>query len=335
MLIAPKPRAADSRPPAVAPIRRDDTLAPDTGTPLLSPDHIDDTFHGLVLGVNSMLERRPNGFESRVLRELDRLLAADVSHSDLVPRLPSVIPRIMTTLRDEDSSAAQLATELGRDAVLVSEVIRISNSAFYRVSSEIASLERAVVTLGRTGIRQLVANAAFRPLLNLNTGHFTKVAGTLLWDHSEKAAILCDCMAKYEKIDRFHAYLMAIVQNVGLTVALQILDRLFDGSEAPHTHAFRDQLIRKSRRLTILIARQWDFPPEVVNALESQSDNAAIAQLPLPGAILCAGDRLAKLHMLADRGRIGADTPSVIDLPHPRLSRHYESCYRLLSIDTE
>jgi HD-like signal output (HDOD) protein len=294
----------------------------------VSDKAIDATFYGLILGVQSPIDSKLNGFEKKVLRELGQLLTSDISHSSLVPRLPAVIPRVMGTLRDQSSSTADLATQLGRDAVLVNEVIRLANSPYYRVGKKIGSLERAVFVLGRVGVRQLIANAAFKPLINLNSGHFTKLSGTILWDQSEKTAIACDCMAKREKSDRFNAYLMAIVQNVGFTVALQILDRNFDGSQAPSSELFQERLIKRSRELSLLIAKEWGFPAAVLQALESQID---ARQPPLLGSILYTGDKLSKVHILSARGRFNGDIERVVNRLPERFADSCRVCYRALA----
>jgi HD-like signal output (HDOD) protein len=301
------------------------------GRASVAPTDIDANFYGLVLGVQSTLDCELNNFEKGVLRELDQLLNSDVSHSTLVPRLPAVIPRVMSTLRDRDSSAADLAAQLGRDAVLVSEVVRLSNSPYYRTGQKVTSLERAVFTLGRVGVRQLVANAAFKPLINLNAGYFTRLSGTTLWEHSEKTAIACDWMAKRERVDRFDAYLMAIVQNVGLTVAMQILDRKFDGSLAPRSELFREQLIRKSRILSVMIARQWEFSRPVLDALENLVDAEDAQHLSQLESILFLSDKLAKLHILSAQGRFTGDVQQVIRASHSHLSSYCEACYERLS----
>jgi len=271
----------------------------------ISSKEIDTAFYGLILGVQSPIDSALNVFEKSVLRGLDQLLSSDVSRSSLVPRLPAVIPRVMGALRDSSSSSADLATEIGRDAVLVSEVIRLANSPYYQVGQKIDSLERAVFVLGQAGVRRLVTNAAFKPLINLNAGHFTRLSGTVLWDQSEKTAVACDFIARRQKTDRFNAYLMGIVQNVGFTVALQILDGNFDGSQAPRSGLFHDRLIKRARRLSWVIAREWQFPASVLQALESQVD--ARHRQPA-GDMLYAGDRLSKLHILSARGRFEGES---------------------------
>ena len=294
----------------------------------ITPREIDTTFYGLILGVQSPIDSALNGFEKKVLRELDQLLASDVSHSSLVPRLPAVIPRVMSTLRDQSSSAADLAAQLGRDAVLVSEVIRLANSPRYSVGKKITSLERAVFILGQVGVRQLVAHAAFRPLLNLNAGHFTRLAGTMLWDQSEKTAVISDCLARQERTDRFNAYLTAIVQNVGFTVALQILDQNFDGSQAPRSGLFHERLISRSRKLSWVIAREWGFGEMVLDALESQVEDRA---MQMPGNILYVADKLSKIVILSGRERFRGDLEQVVGILQGRLTRPCNACLKTLS----
>jgi hypothetical protein len=122
---------------------------PNNGPISISPKVIDAAFYGLILGVQSPIDSDLNYFEKSVLRQLDQLLASDISRSSLVPRLPAVIPQVMGTLRDPSSSSADLASQIGRDAVLVSEVIRLANSPYYRIAQKITTLERAVFALGR------------------------------------------------------------------------------------------------------------------------------------------------------------------------------------------
>ena len=303
-------------------------VKPDPRPAGVSTIEIDTAFYGLILGVQSPIDSDLNDFEKRVLRELDQLLTSDISHSSLVPRLPAVIPRVMGTLRDQSSSSADLASQLGRDAVLVSEVIRLSNSPYYRVGQKVTSLERAVFVLGQAGVRQLVVNAAFKPLINLNSGHFTKLSGTTLWDQSEKTAIVCDCLARQVKTDRFNAYLMAIVQNVGFTVALQILDRNFDGSQAPHSQLFHERLINRSRELSWVIAKQWEFPATVLDALESQMDTE---QMQKSGRLLFTGDQLSKIHILSTHGRFKGEADRVANRLQRRLAYSCKGCYDVLS----
>lgn len=294
-------------------------------------EELDTVFYGYILGVQSAMDCKLNDFEKRALHELSQLLKEDISHSSLVPRLPSIIPRIMNTLRNDTSSTANLAAEIGRDPVLVGEVIRLANSPYYRVSQETASLESAIFRLGRDGVRQLVANAAFKPLLDQKSGHFTSLSGTALWQQSEKTAIACDYMAKQDKVDRFHAYLSGIVQNVGVIVALSVLDATFNGNDAPRSEYFRKQFTNRSRELSCIIANQWGFPEPVVSALEAQAHSGSTEKMSALENMLYMGDKLAKMHVLSALGRWERDIDQIVCRKKPGLTYDCIACYAALS----
>jgi HD-like signal output (HDOD) protein len=294
-------------------------------------EELDTAFYGYLLGVHSALDCELNSFEQEALRKLRQLLKEDTSHSGLVPRLPAIIPRVMNSLRSDKSSTASLAAEIGRDPVLVGEVIRLSNSAYYRVSQETTSLERAIFRLGRDGVRQLVANAALRPLLNQKSGHFTSLSGTVLWQQSEKTAIACDYLAKQGKADRFHAYLAGIVQNVGFSVALSVLDSTFTGKDAPRSEYFREQFITASRTISSLIAKQWEFPKPVVRALEAQVRSAKVEQTQALDNILYMADKLAKMRVLSGLGLWESGIDPIVCQMKSGLTYDCTACYAALA----
>jgi HD-like signal output (HDOD) protein len=263
--------------------------APPAGRHSLSQPDIDASFYGLTLGVQSALDSRLNRFEESVVREFDHVLTSDISHNRLVPRIPKVVPRLMHSLRDPAVSIQDLSRIIGEDAVVISEVLRLANSPFYRTNQPVDSLETAVVLLGQQGVRQLIASVMLKPLINVSSGHFTTIGCKILWEQTQKAALACDCIARDLGEDRSSAFLAGIVQNVGFTVALTVLDRYFDGSDAPRSAGFRDTLVRKARTLSALIAKQWDFPLSVYAAIHAQRDNSRMQQCDVLASILYTG----------------------------------------------
>ena len=302
--------------------------------PLATEDgDIELAFSGCILGASSVTEHGPNAFERRALRELERLTASRDDLAGQVPRLPAIIPRVMQALRDDDSSAAGLAREIGRDSVLIGEVIRLANSPFYRTGKQVDSLEGAIVRVGRTGIRQLVSRAVFKPLLNLESGHFTRLSSPALWEQAKKTAVAADCLAKREGGDRFHAYLAGIVHNVGFSVAMTTLDRIWDGTNVPRSPEFRSRLSRHARQLTTRITRGWDFPESVVTAMASYAGIDGDKQRGSGLAnILYAADKLAKIHTLSSRGLLGGEERRRIQCRlQGRLTDSCAACYESLA----
>src|ERR1700760_4464473 len=73
------------------------------------------------------------------------------------PRRPSLLPQLMRAINDEDVSRRELSALIARDPALVGSLLKMANSAFYRVTSrQIETIERAGVLLGSEGLRSLM-----------------------------------------------------------------------------------------------------------------------------------------------------------------------------------
>jgi HD-like signal output (HDOD) protein len=262
--------------------------------------------------------------DTLVLDELARLLRAPEDAAALVPRVPAVIPQLLRSLRDDASSATALARQLAQDAVLVAEVIREVNSPYYQPSSPVRSLEGALLLLGQNGLRMLLARVAFRPIISQQAGRLARLVAPQLWSQSEQCALAASLLAPRHGADPFEAYLAGLMHNIGLVVALRVIDQLLPAGALPDHDAFGTRLVRDARRLSASIAAQWELPPAIGHAIaaisyadaDSHSDPGALA------AVLGEADGLAKLHMLAGGGQPGF-VRAVLALP-PELRPVYD-----------
>ncbi len=244
--------------------------------------------------------------ETELLDALDRLSKSELAGANLMPRVPAVIPHLLKSLRDENVSALQLSSEIAHDVVLVAEVIRQANSSYYRQAEPIAGLENAVMVLGQNGLRMVIARVAFRPIVNMQSGRFTRVAAPHIWAQSEKCAIACRSLAQEQGMDPFEALLAGLMQNVGLIVAFRLVDQVYRGTSLPNSADFCTAFAACARTLSCRIARQWDFPGNVINAIEEQglapgADKSAL------GDLLFVADQLGKMRILVNHERLQED----------------------------
>ncbi len=248
-------------------------------------------------GVNAGRE-----LEERVLAEVRTLVDDPESASGLVPRVPELVTQLLGALSDENISTGALSAEVGRDLVLVAEVIREANSAYYRPAKPIETLEGAVTMLGLNGLRMLLARIAMRPLIRVKVQGVARQVAPSVWRHSERCAFAASVMAPGLSASVFESYLAGLMQNVGLQVAFQVADRVCEG-KVPGSGSFGVELFAASRQLSAVIARHWDFPAEVVEAIAwaGDPDGPQLAQA------LTQGDRIAKLRLLLDAEVIGPE----------------------------
>lgn len=251
----------------------------------------------------------PAEVENRILDLVRRLARQPGEAAGLVPRVPEAIPRILSSLNDEDASVAELSRQVAQDVVLVAEVIREANSAYYRPISPVKNVEAAIMMLGQNGLRMLLARIAFRPLIQMQPDGFARQAAPQLWQQSVGCALAASLMAPGLSTSVFESYLAGLMQNVGLVVALRLADRVCQNGKVPGSSAFGLALFADSRQLSAAIARHWAFPDAVADAIGSVG---TLDAGPLTEA-LALGDRIAKLRVLIDSRVIEEDDSLVTD----------------------
>jgi HD-like signal output (HDOD) protein len=250
----------------------------------------------------------PADIETRILDQVRALARDPASAAELVPRVPEVIPQLLRSLQDEASNA-DLARQVAQDVVLVAEVIREANSAYYRPMSPVKTVEAALMMLGQNGLRMLLARIAFRPIIKLQTTGFTRLAAPLVWNQSEKCALAASLMAPGLTAGAFEAYLAGLMQNLGVVVGFRLADRVCEDGKVPGSSEFGLQLLAEGRNLSAAIAKHWDFPQPVADAIAhaGDPDGENLAQA------LALGDRISKLRLLIDANVVDEDDDFVTE----------------------
>ncbi|MFC0250750.1 HDOD domain-containing protein [Massilia consociata] len=242
-----------------------------------------------------------------ILEQVRQLAQNPGVAAELVPRVPELIPKLLRSLRDENVTSAELAGQVAEDVVLVAEVLREANSAYYRPMTPIKTLDAAIMLLGQNGLRMLLARVAFRPVIRMHEAGFARRVAPLLWNHSERCAVAASLMAPGLTADIFESCLAGLMQDVGLIVAFRLADRICQNGKVPDSSAFGLDLMAHSRQLSAAIAAYWDFPENVSDAIAQAGnpDGSALAQA------LAQGDHIAKLRLLIDAGVLPEDDPLV------------------------
>jgi HD-like signal output (HDOD) protein len=277
---------------AAQPEQRD---APGAADP---PDaDLDRRFTAFLLGAGQLRAGRAEAAERRAIQHIGQLVQEGRA-STLVPRLPVELPRLISLVRRDDVSPRELTERLARDPTLVGEVVRLANSPRYRTGRDIADLQGAVIALGQRGLVQLVVSAAMRPIYDARQGRFSRVAGTRLWNVAERCSHACSYLCS-DAANRFHGYLAGMVANIGLIGALRVLDADYTEPQPPSTGDFHDALGRAAAALSEQVARQWEFPAAVCQAVRRRTAQPEGADDEGLAGTLRAADRASKRHVLA------------------------------------
>lgn len=77
-----------------------------------------------------------------------------------VPSLPHIITNVLKLVRNEKSSATQLAKIIKYDLGLTSKILKLVNSSFYGFPKEISSIQHGITILGFNTIKGLVISSS-------------------------------------------------------------------------------------------------------------------------------------------------------------------------------
>lgn len=263
---------------------------------------VDNLFFPWLLDMREAVAVDMSEAENRLLRALKREADTDKpATADLVPRIPSVIPLLLRSLRDNNVSNSQLAEQVAHDAVLVAAVLKQVNSSYFRRSSSVKTIEEAIAVIGQNGLRMLIASVAFKPLFNAGLGHYTVLGAPRVWELSDPCAIACRYFAKHMHADGFEAFLAGLLQNVGVIVALRVIDQA--GGAAPgelRSLAFQASFAHYTRRLARLVGKHWEFPEQAIAAVDRTPG------MPASGLaeVVRLADRVSKIRVLVNHGAL-------------------------------
>lgn len=326
---ATAPAPAEPMAPATAAAPPPETRAdPDLATSIPSFDQKDAInsayFHWLFASYGQE-ELDTNQAEERVLATLLKM-SRQQGTADMMRRMPGLIPQVLQSLRSERFSGAEIARKISSDVVLVAAVTRLANHAIHYSGQAITSVEHAIMVIGQEGLRQLVTTVAFRPIINLNSGYYTKLLAPRIWEQSERCAVAARMLAPAEGVEPFDAFLTGLVQNAGLLATLRVMDQIGGDSRALGSTLFCARLQGAARHIAAGVAQEWAFPPSVAAAISEQelmSRGAAISPL---GRVLSRADYLSKTRIMAEQGQIAEDDPGLFD----GLPPDTQSCYAAL-----
>jgi len=257
-------------------------------------------------------ESAANTSASHVLLR-DLAAAAQAPRESLIPRVPSLVPQLLHSLRDPHKSVAALSRQVAQDPVLVAAVLRRANSPYYRAGKHIESLEQALLVIGHDSLRHVVAAVAFRPIINVQSGAFTQRAAPIVWDQSERCGVACHVLALAAGTSPFEAFLGALLYNVGTIVVLRELDHLPRGAATLGIAAFCAGFVTLAREVACTIGRRWKFPVNVIAALPQRAPGEGGAGTTALADVLRAGDRVSKLRLLVEAGQVARDASLDLD----------------------
>ena len=209
---------------------------------------------------------RVQALRSAVVPVLDGALA-----ERWFPRRPLLMPRLLAATRDPTAAATRLADIISQDPVLAGNVLRLANSAWYRITQDpVETLQRAVIVCGTDGLQSLAALALMQPVFRGESGAFARLPA-LLWERTTRARRWRRrCMRSVSAAgERQSAQLLVLLRALGPLVVFRIVDERYRTQPGvPRDAASCATLLAElGGRAVARIAAQWDSSTRIRGVL--------------------------------------------------------------------
>jgi HD-like signal output (HDOD) protein len=276
----------------------------------LSGPEIFNKFHEFAFAATPLTAPAPAAYEA-LASQARGVLETVANEPRYAPRRPLLLPQLLRAMRDDDISRNDLAKIIARDPALAGSLLKLANSAFYRVSDKpVESIDRAVALLGTNGIRSLIATALVQPVFQLSKQQFPHYPEAV-WEHTYRAATAAEAHAAIvEDTDPFAAQLLGLTMGLGSIVVFRVaLDRYAarPGSK-PDAAVIAMLLDEQAAPVARRIAASWELSERIADALGDQSAAKEMRARTSLGRSLYFGRVIGALALLNANERVNDET---------------------------
>ncbi len=132
--------------------------------------------------------------------EKEKQLKKIALYINKMPSLPTSVTKVVEICNNPNTSPADLNKVISIDPVLMGNVMKLINSAYYGLSQQVTSLVRAIIMLGINTVKNLALSTAIMGNLS-SKQNFQALNMEGFWRHSLCVGVTAKLIAKHIKVD--------------------------------------------------------------------------------------------------------------------------------------
>jgi diguanylate cyclase (GGDEF)-like protein len=133
-----------------------------------------------------------------------------------LPSPPAIAVKILNTVQKNDFSLADLEKIISADPALVGKLLRIANSAMYRLPNEVGNIGRALTILGTNLIKNIALSFVIAG--DLRGGENDIFDFDYFWRRSVTAAVAAELLSGLIKHKNDDIFVAGLLQDIGILV---------------------------------------------------------------------------------------------------------------------
>jgi len=155
----------------------------------------------------------------------DTLVNNAISQVGEIATLPEVTVKIIHVVENPKSTARDLHEIIRNDPALAARILKVVNSAFYGLPGQIASVDRAIVLLGLSAVKNIAIAASMTRLFQSGSAieGFNPVE---VWRHSIAVGVASRMISAAQgRPSVEESFLAGLIHDLGLLVVRQVYPR--------------------------------------------------------------------------------------------------------------
>ncbi len=146
-----------------------------------------------------------------------------------LPTLPTIHARLIEMVDHPNTTATQLGDLILEDQVLTAKLIKMCNSAYYGLTSEVHDVQRAIVLLGFNIVREIGLGVSVLNFFKRDGSVTSTMDLAKFWEHSAVVGIAAKLIAKkYFPEQTNQAFIAGLLHDLGKVILLQYLPEDFN-----------------------------------------------------------------------------------------------------------
>ncbi|MBQ0931402.1 HDOD domain-containing protein [Ideonella sp. 4Y16] len=188
-----------------------------------------------------------------------------------LPPLPAALAEVLQALRQGGLTMERCIALIERDPSLAARCLRLANSPFYGRPGRIGSVSGAVTLLGLRTVNNLLTAVTLQQAIRPEQCPGFDLNG--FWRHAMNVAMTASTLSARLDLDPSEAFLAGLLHDIGELMLVVLVPEIVADverrvAEGESARAVERQLLGTDHvEVGSAVARRWNFPPAIVEAI--------------------------------------------------------------------
>ncbi len=243
-----------------------------------------------------------------------------INNIDDLPVLPEIILKINEVLQNSEVNVDEIAEIIEKDSSLSTKVLRLANSSYYGLASQVDSISRAIIVLGFNTICNVATSVGVSAIFKeqyKNIG--IDLAG--LWLHTLGCAVASKVIISVKNAnDAEKAFVCGILHDIGKIIIAKVFPteqrKIFDAlikSKKTICEVEEEIIGTNHAKVGFAIGKKWKFPDYILDVIRFHHNPSLSTVAPDVASAVHLGNAISKALSL------GVSTDSRVSIINPFL----------------